>query len=164
LAITIVVIAAVLAALLFLNKKAVAGTKAIESGTLDAIIQENSIRFRVPEALIRAIIKVESDYNPYAVNPSDPSYGLMQVTPILAETYGYCRDHVNPTEAEIAMIMRPELNVMIGTKFLGELTSRHSLEESIQMYNVGEAGFNAGRRSPDYLEKVMRYYNEYATP
>jgi soluble lytic murein transglycosylase-like protein len=129
--------------------------------TIDSIIASNARRYGVEEALIRAIIKVESDFNPNAVNPSDPSYGLMQIMPILAEDFGYVRDWRNVTEAEIAMIRLPETNVQIGTRFLAKLLSKYPQGVTIQMYNVGEAGYNSGHRAAEYLSKVTGYYNEY---
>jgi soluble lytic murein transglycosylase-like protein len=81
--------------------------------------------------------------------------------PILAEDYGFVKDWRNATEAEIAMIRLPENNVQIGTRFLAKLLGKYPKETAVQMYNVGEAGYNLGRRASDYLAKVMRYYQDY---
>ena len=159
----LIVVGSILAVLLIVPKK-LKGTvaevrPAVE--TIDSIIASNARRYGVEEALIRAIIKVESDFNPNAVNPSDPSYGLMQIMPILAEDFGYVRDWRNVTEAEIAMIRLPETNVQIGTRFLGKLLGKYPQGVAIQMYNIGEAGYNSGHRAAEYLSKVTGYYNEY---
>lgn len=128
---------------------------------LTEIIEENAKRYAIDPALIRAIIKVESNFNPNAANPSDPSYGLCQIMPILAEDYGIVRDYHNPTDAEIAMIYKPDMNVRIGAWHLSRLLEKHTFDEAIQMYNVGESGYLQGRRNADYLSKVKRFYNVY---
>jgi soluble lytic murein transglycosylase-like protein len=85
----------------------------------------------------------------------------MQIMPILAQDFGYVNEWQNVTEAEIAMIRLPENNVQIGTRFLAKLTSKYPQGVAIQMYNIGESGYNSGRRAAEYLAKVTRYYNEY---
>ena len=159
----LIIIGTILAALIVLPRKAAAMTETIskDPDSIDAIIAENAKRYSVDPALIRAFIKVESDFNPNAVNPSDPSYGLMQITPMLAEDYGIVRDYHNPTEAEIAMIKVPSTNVRIGTWQISRLLSDYIFEIAVQMYNVGITGYKKGVRASDYLAKITRYYNEY---
>jgi soluble lytic murein transglycosylase-like protein len=161
----LIVLGSILAALLVAPKKLKGQTPVAAPSvvTIDSIIADNANRYGVEEALVRAIIKVESDFNPNAVNPSDPSYGLMQIMPILAEDYGFVKDWHNVTEAEIAMIRLPENNVQIGTRFLAKLVKKYPQGVAIQMYNVGEAGYNSGHRAAEYLAKVTRWYNEYRT-
>lgn len=163
----LIVVGAILTILLVVPKKIKGSVSEVRSSvsstteTIDTIIGSASRRWGVEAALIRAVIKVESDFNPNAVNPNDPSYGLMQITPILAEDFGYVKDWRNATEAEIAMIRLPATNVQIGTRFLAKLLSKYSQGIAIQMYNLGESGYNSGHRAADYLAKVTRYYNEY---
>jgi soluble lytic murein transglycosylase-like protein len=170
------VLAGILAALTVLEKKAqgayidfgdsppapgpTAGEKTFDQ-QLDEIIAENAKRYKISPALIRAIIKVESNFNPNAANPSDPSYGLCQIMPILAEDYGIVRDWHNPTDAEIAMIFKPDINVRIAAWHLSRLLNKYTFDEAVQMYNVGESGFKQGRRNADYLSKVKRWENVY---
>jgi len=165
----VVVVAAILGLLVFFVTKAKGAT--VESygtggNSLDSIITKNAARYGIDSALIKAFIKTESNFNADAVNPisSDnafTSYGLMQITPILAEEFGLVRDYHNITESEIAMIMGAETNVQIGSWYIGQLTHKYELDAAIQMYNVGESGYNSGRRNTDYLTKVKRYYDEY---
>lgn len=163
--ITLIVVGSVLLFILLAPKKLSATARKTtitkDPDSIDSIISENAKRYSVDPALIKAIIRQESNFNPNAVNPSDPSYGLMQIMPILAEDYGVVRDYHNPTQAEIAMIKVPATNVRIGTWFLSKLLNEFTLDEAIQMYNVGRAGYLSGRRAPDYLSKVKGYYNEY---
>jgi soluble lytic murein transglycosylase-like protein len=163
-------VAAILASLIFFAKKAQGetGTQFIDFKTPPAgymtipqMISMAATRYRVDAALVKAVAMTESSMNPNAANPSDPSYGLMQIMPILAEDFGIVKDWHNPTDAEIAMIKEPQTNLNIGTWHLSRLLLRYSLDVAIQMYNVGESGFNQGRRNADYLAKVKRYYDEY---
>jgi len=128
---------------------------------LEGIIKTNAARWEIEVALIKAIIRRETNFNIKAVNPSDPSYGVMQITPILAQTYGIVKDYKHPTQMELAQIMAPEVNVNLGSQFLSYLTGKYPFDIGIQMYNVGEAGYNSGRRASAYLADVKRFYNEY---
>lgn len=166
----IVVIAALGALLLFFATKAGGATvtqpKGTGGNTLDGIISSNAARYGVEVALIKAIIRTESDFVASAVNPASSgnaftSYGLMQITPILAEEFGVVKEYQNVTEAEISLIMRPETNVQIGAWYLGKLVAKYPFDAAVQMFNLGETGYNSGRRNSDYLAKVKRFYNEY---
>lgn len=167
----IVGIGAVLAALFLLTKKAEGAAGEVyvdysytDPGTpanLEGMIDYAAQKYNVDRSLVKAVAMTESSLNPNAENPADPSYGLMQVMPILAEDFGIVKDWHNPTPAEIAMIKDPQTNLRIGAWFLGRLLKKYSLEISIEMYNVGEAGWKQGRRNSKYVAKVMRYYNEF---
>jgi soluble lytic murein transglycosylase-like protein len=158
-----IVVGLILTILVIMPQKASGLSATIKEpvSSLDSLINENAARYGVPGALIKAVIRHESNFDPDAVNPSDPSYGLMQVMPILAEDFGLVKDWRNVTEAEIAMIKIPSKNVQIGSWFLGKLFKKYPLDTAIQMYNVGEAGFNSGHRNAAYLAKVKGYYNAY---
>jgi soluble lytic murein transglycosylase-like protein len=170
--ISLIVIGGILAALLLFPKK-LAGivenkvSPAVPSAnSIDLLILENAKRYTLDPALIKAFIMVESSFNPNAVNPASAtnkhtSYGLMQITAMLAEDYGIVHEWQNPTEAEIAMMKIPSTNIRIGSWFLSKLLNKHTLDESIQMYNVGEAGYLSGSRNSDYLSKIKRYYDAY---
>jgi soluble lytic murein transglycosylase-like protein len=137
---------------------------AIPSLSIDQLISKNSRRFGVEEALIRAHIQVESSGNPNASNPLDPSWGLMGITPICAQDYGFVLDWHNPTAEEIANLRRPEINIEIGTRHLSYLHGKYDFTTATQMYNCGEFNFNVkGVRVPEYLSRVRRWYDEFRT-
>jgi soluble lytic murein transglycosylase-like protein len=56
-------------------------------GSLDGLIAHYSTHYSVPEALVRRVIKKESNYNPGARN--GPYYGLMQISHATASGMGY---------------------------------------------------------------------------
>ena len=163
------IVTAILALLVVLPKKAGAMTREItvlDPNSLDGLIAENAKRYSVDPALIRAFIKVESDFQPNAINALSAtnkaaSYGYMQITPALAEDYGIVHDYHNVTEAELAMMMIPSTNIRIGTWQISRLLKDYPFEQAVQMYNVGIQGFKNGSRAPDYLAKITRYYNEF---
>lgn len=173
--IVIGVVALVAAGILIMSGIAQAKTSGIANGgtvtpstpkapSITQLISRNSLRFGVEEALIKAHIQVESSWDPNASNPGDPSWGLMGITPICAQDFGFVQDWRHPTAAEIARLKDPEVNIEIGTRYLAKLHAKYDFDAATQMYNCGEHNFNDhGVRVPDYLSKVRRYYNEFRT-
>lgn len=130
---------------------------------IQELIKEKAKFWKVELALVKAIVKVESNFNPDAKNPSDPSYGLMQITPMLAQDYGLVRNYRAVTNSEIATLLDPSKNLDVGCWYLSDLMGRYSFDEAVQMYNVGITGYTInGARNTDYLEKVRRYYEQYS--
>ena len=127
------------------------------------LIIEKAKHWNLDLALVKAIVKVESDFNPNAKNPADPSYGLMQITPMLAQDFGLVRNYKNVTKAEIAAIYEPSKNLDVGCWYLGDLFGKYKFNEAVQMYNVGKTGYLInGARNSGYLEKVRKYYGLYS--
>jgi soluble lytic murein transglycosylase-like protein len=132
------------------------------------MIQVASAKWGVSGALIKAIIKKESGFYPNAQNPegtpadaSDDSYGLMQVSLMVAQDYGIVKDWRNAQGVEMALLFDPQINILCGSWQLKRLLLKYPLEVAIQMYNVGERGYNSGYRAAQYLADVMRFYNDY---
>lgn len=126
------------------------------------LIRKASQTWGVDLAIIKAVIRKESAFNPEAVNPTDPSYGLMGITPIAAQDFGFVRDYRQVTETEIATIFQVENNLNIGVRKLSSLLRKYPFDAAVQMYNVGESGYkDKGRRNFSYLSEVKRFYNEY---
>lgn len=150
-------------AILFLAVEAFSMSKSVEPDLLiQTWIDQSAAYYGVDPNLIRATIKKESSWNPNATNPNDPSYGLGQITPMFAQDYGIVKDWQNPTKEEIKKIYDPKTNIdMIAWAFYRP-GKNYTLDELIQMYNEGEEGYLEGNRVPDYLAKVMEFYNEYS--
>ena len=159
-----------MAAALLLSKKVEAATRSVReltpiptvkiTSSLDEMIKEAAFKYGVDARIVKAVAMTESSLDPNASNPSDPSYGLMGIMPILAEDFGIVKDWHNVTEAEVAMIRDPETNLRIGAWYLSRLLSKYPFVTAIQMYNVGEAGYNSGHRNSGYLAKVKAHYAE----
>ena len=93
----------------------------------------------VPVKLARAVIQVESAYQPRARSPKG-AMGLMQLMPTTARQYGV----VNPYD--------PLANVEAGIKHLKSLTERLPLALALAAYNAGEAAVARFRGIPPYPE------------
>jgi soluble lytic murein transglycosylase-like protein len=110
----------------------------------------------VDGALVHAVIRAESSYNPNAVSPAGAS-GLMQLMPETAKRYGV-RDIFDPAQ-----------NINGGVKHLKELLVQFDddMELAIAAYNAGpNAVIRAGNRVPAYpqtvayVPKVIEYYRQ----
>lgn len=125
-------------------------------------IRRKAGEYLLDPALVWAIAKTESNFDPRAKNPADPSYGLMQITPPLAFDYGVVSDPYFPTDEDIERLYDPDISLDIACRFLKYLTSKYPKDQAIQMYNVGERGYNVlGRRNSVYLDRVKKGMAEY---
>ena len=129
---------------------------------LESLIVSKAKEWKISPALVKAHARVESNFNVMAKNPLDPSYGLMQITPALAYDYGLITHYKEPSQYEIDRMMNPKNNLNVACWFIRNLRIKYSFDAAVQMYNVGEAGYNKGVRNLTYLEKVKRYYDEYS--
>jgi soluble lytic murein transglycosylase-like protein len=97
-----------------------------KSAPYDAAINEHARRQGVAEDLVRAVIQVESAFNPNAVS-NKGAMGLMQLMPATAEELGV----TNPFD--------PEQNIRGGVKYLKQLLNRYDqkVELALAAYNAG---------------------------
>jgi len=128
---------------------------------LNALIISKAKEWKLNPALIKAHARVESGFDVNAKNPADPSYGLMQITPMLASDYGLIVNWRSPSKSEIERIYNVKNNLNVACWFIRNLRIKHTMEEAIQMYNVGEAGYRKGVRNLTYLKTVRKYYEQY---
>ena len=87
------------------------------------LVEQAAARFRVSRNLIYAIIRVESDFNPYAIN-SVPAVGLMQVVP---QTAGAdVQEYLNGKSGQPSKsyLFEPAHNITYGTAYLHLLATR----------------------------------------
>lgn len=101
--------------------------------------------YKLEEALIFAIIKTESSFNPYAVSHI-PAYGLMQVVPASAGRDVYKalnnRDGI-PTKE---MLFTPKTNIQYGSTYLNILFTRYikGVKNSLSHEYCVIAAYNTG--------------------
>jgi soluble lytic murein transglycosylase-like protein len=120
------------------------------------IIQRASHRYNIDAALVRAIIMVESEYNPNAISVKGAK-GLMQLMPVTAKHLG------------VVNVFNPEQNIHAGVRHFKFL-----LEQFDGDVKLALAAYNAGTRhvkrynavppfkeTKRYLKKVFRYYEKY---
>jgi|GEM_PF-2822633 soluble lytic murein transglycosylase-like protein len=124
-------------------------------------------QFGIPVNLAKGFIKEESSWDPRAYNPPSSSnalasYGLMQITLMVAQDAGLVADWRNPTDDEIEACYDPYNNMLAGLGDFAKVYGRYPLDVAIQMYNVGETGYNVnGWRNEAYAANVMKYYQDY---
>jgi len=95
-------------------------------GKLEPLIHEVSRQQNLPPSLIKAVIRVESNFNPTATSPKG-AQGLMQLMPGTAEDLQV----VNPYDAQE--------NVWAGTRYLKMLLEKfnYRLPLALAAYNAG---------------------------
>ena len=129
--------------------------KASFPSTYDDIIKEASTKYSVPEDLIKAVIKQESNYMPNAVSHKG-AIGLMQIMPSTGVGLGV-------TDKE--MLKDPYTNIMAGTKYLSQMLNRYDgrLDLSLSAYNAGPSLVDKLQRIPNidetknYVKNIIGY-------
>jgi soluble lytic murein transglycosylase-like protein len=123
---------------------------------LEPVIRRHSSRHQLHPALIRAVIKAESDFDPRAVSRSG-AIGLMQLMPQTA------------MRLDVRDMYDPDDNVGGGTKYLRQLLDRFhgNLPLALAAYNAGENAVDRYQALPpydetrQYVKKVLRYYRTF---
>jgi len=112
------------------------------SRAYDNLISEHSERNGVRPDLVRAVVQVESAFNPYARSVKG-ALGLMQLMPSTLRVYGV----QNPFD--------PADNVRAGVAYLRELLDRYQNDEGLALaaYNAGPTAVDKhGQSVPPYRE------------
>jgi soluble lytic murein transglycosylase-like protein len=120
----------------------------------DPLVESAATAASVEPELLRAVIVVESGFNPRAVSKAGAA-GLMQLMPATARRYGVV-DRFDPAE-----------NIRAGARHLKSLIDRYDndIELALAAYNAGENAVDrCGRCIPKYREtqayvpRVLRMY------
>ena len=155
---------------------ALSGTRLYERATDERLLRrfarviESSASVNgLDPALVRAIIAVESAFDPLALSAKG-AVGLMQVIPDTGARYGLTADaHTSVAEK----LRDPATNVRIGTRYLRDLLARfeNDLALALAAYNAGEGAVavHANRVPPfaetrDYVRVVQQVYALYRSP
>ncbi|MBL4763192.1 MAG: DUF3393 domain-containing protein [Gammaproteobacteria bacterium] len=87
-------------------------------------VNKNAKRFGISSSLIYAIIRTESNFNPYAVS-SAPAYGLMQLVPTSGarDAYRMIKGHDRIVDKQY--LFNASRNIELGTAYLNILDSRY---------------------------------------
>jgi len=122
----------------------------------DHLIAESCRLHGVDFALVKAVIRAESCFDPYAIS-SKGAEGLMQLMPETSKRLNVA----NPFD--------PHENIKGGVQYLKYLLNRFNsdLRLSLAAYNAGETvvaqvnGIPNYRETKNYVAEVLRYYQEY---
>jgi hypothetical protein len=122
--------------------RATRAVQAAGNAAYDELIDEQARANAVRTDLVRAVVQVESAFNPYATSPKG-AMGLMQLMPATAQHYGVT-NAFNPAE-----------NVRAGVAYLRELLDRYDNNEQLALaaYNAGPGAVDRhGQNVPPYAE------------
>jgi hypothetical protein len=125
----------------------------ISAEAVDDAVEAAAQRHGVDANLVRAVIKVESNFNPHAVSRKG-AVGLMQLMPYTARS-------LNVTNA-----FDPNQNIDAGVRHLKSLLENYhgNLELSLAAYNAGSGAVNRSggvppyRETRDYVRKITGLY------
>ena len=110
------------------------------------IVAKYSEEYDVPKAVVLAVIRTESGFDPNAESPAG-ARGLMQLMP---STYGWLADKL---KEETGDITDPETNIRYGTYLLSILYNRFEDETCvIAAYNAGIGRVGKWVENPDYFK------------
>lgn len=122
---------------------------------LETLIGHFADKFRLDQALVKAVIKVESNFNPKVVSKKG-AQGLMQLMPETAREVGVS----NPFD--------PSDSIYGGTLYLRKMLDSFelNLDHALAAYNAGPGAVRKYGGIPPYEEtqnyvKRVRYYYDY---
>lgn len=127
-----------------------------DQNQFDSLIEEFSRRHNIDFALVKAMIRVESGFNPMAVSRKG-AMGLMQLMPGTAQ------------RMNVVNVFNPRENIDGGVRYFKYLLSlfNNDLRLALAAYNAGEnivselKSIPPYRETIDYVRKVLTYYQSY---
>lgn len=121
----------------------------------DRLIARAARRHGLPPALVKAVVRAESNFQPHALS-NKGAQGLMQLMPATADDLG------------VADPFRAEDNVFGGTRYLRSMHDRFgNWELALAAYNAGPGavdrfgGIPPYAETQEYVERVLHYYRRY---
>jgi len=129
----------------------------VDPSRFSPLVEQAAREHQIDQALLHAVITVESGYDPQAVSHRG-AVGLMQLMPQTARRYG------------VRNMYDPAQNIQGGARYLRDLMGKfnNDLTLALAAYNAGEdAIVQHGNRIPPYREtrsyvpRVLDYYRQY---
>ena len=89
-----------------------------------SVVTRYAERYQVSPSLVYAIIKTESNFNPFAVSPA-PAYGMMQLVPTSGGREAYKRARGLDEPPSPQLLLDAEANIELGSAYLNVLGTNH---------------------------------------
>ena len=105
-------------------------------------------QFGISSSLVLAVIRTESNFNPFAVS-SAPAYGLMQLVPTSGGRDAYRKAKGRDTIPSRDYLFDPDNNIELGTAYLNVLSFNQleSIENSVSREYCVISAYNTGPRN-----------------
>jgi soluble lytic murein transglycosylase-like protein len=143
--------------LILREKRVLFNVKPAEINRYDHLIAKASQKYNVDSALVKAVIKAESNFNHQAVSPKG-ARGLMQLMPATAASL------------QVTDSFHPGNNIDGGVRYLRYLLNlfRGDLPLALAAYNAGEAAVARHqytippfRETQTYVRRVLHYFGQF---
>lgn len=111
----------------------------------EEFVEKYSAEFGLDSALLYAVIRTESSFDPSAVSSAD-AVGLTQITP---ETFEWLRMKLGETQGELSLL-DPETSVKYGAFFLSYLLDEFGeTPVALAAYHAGRGRVNSWLEDPE---------------
>lgn len=115
----------------------------------DGLVSTWSVQYGVPEYVIYAMIKVESNFDS-AKQGEHGKIGLFQLTP---EQYLALANAEHDPEINAAALYDPNTNIRYGTLYLSKLYQKYGMWSTVYAaWYAGEEAVDAWLKNPDYTD------------
>lgn len=132
-------------------------TEEMKDTKYDEYFEKASQKYNVPVSLLKAMVKMESNFERYEVSSSGAS-GLMQLMPETAKYLG------------VTDVFDPEQNIMGGARYISEKIKAYDgdVQLALSAYNAGSGTVEKyGNTVPPqcklYVSKILSYKEAYET-
>lgn len=158
----LIIILLIVAGLFLMGRKALANERAQLNGSIDSIFKLYGQKNDLDWKLLKAIATIESSLNASAVNPADPSYGLMQIL-CLPDGKGGCKNRFpavnNWPPTSKAQLLDPEYNISVGAQILKWNIDTYGMRKGVAVYNSWAARYEKEPfKNQRYVDKVFAEY------
>lgn len=133
---------------------------------MQPLIHSAANRYGVDPALVKAVMAVESGFNPQAVSPKG-AIGLMQVIPDTGARFGVVADARRTVQQKLH---DPTINIPTGVRYLSQLSRMFPgrIDLVLAAYNAGEGAVQKYLNqippypeTQNYVKTVMQFYQFY---
>lgn len=133
---------------LFTEIKMVANFSNRQAEKYRPVVTKFADQYRISPSLVFAVIRTESNFNPFAVS-SAPAYGLMQLVPTSGGREAYRKAKGKDTVPSRDYLFDPENNVELGVAYLNVLSynQMEQVENKVSREYCVISAYNTGPRN-----------------